>query len=97
MITLQEITKLAELARIKLTEKEKQELQGDTDAILDYFKKLESLDINNKNEFFTEDRDINFNEFREDKKANKEGEFSEILLAQAPYKKNGYLKVKKIL
>lgn len=97
MITIKEITKLNELARIKLTEKEKRELKFDMEAILDYFKKLASLDINNKSEFSAEEHDINFNEFREDKEANKEEKFSEILLAQAPEKKKGYIKVKKIL
>lgn len=97
MITIKEITKLNELARIKLTEKEKRELKFDMEAILDYFKKLASLDINNKSEFSAEEHDINFNEFREDKEANKEEKFSEILLAQAPEKKKGYIKVKRIL
>lgn len=93
MITLEQITKLAELARIKLTEKEKTELQFDMEAILNYFKKLQALDIHGKEKF----SGFNFNEFRDDENANKEGEFSEILLAEAPDTENGYLKVKRIL
>lgn len=94
MITLQEIAKLADLARIKLNEEEKKELQCDMEAILDYFKKLSNLDTQDGTDEFL---NLNFNEFREDEEENKEGEFSEVLLAQAPEKEKGYLKVKKIL
>lgn len=94
MITIEEITKLSELARIKLTEKEKQELQFDMEAILDYFKKLQAFETNDSAENFSHS---NLNEFRDDENENKEGEYSEILLSQTPEIENGYIKVKKIL
>lgn len=94
MITIEEITKLAGLARIKLTEKEKQELQHDMEAILDYFKKLANLDIYDGKDNFL---NSNYNKFRDDKNTNKKEEYSEILLTQAPDKEKGYLRVKRIL
>lgn len=93
MISFQEIEKLAELARIKLTEKEKKELQNNMESVLDYFKKIQEFNTEGGAEFFTTS---NSNEFRNDENVNKEGS-SEILLKQAPEIKNGYLKVKKIL
>lgn len=100
MITKEEITKLSELARIKLTEGEKRELQNDMGAILDYFKKLQALETNNSEDAKCADEfsvTSSLNEFREDENPNQEGEFSENLLRQTPNKENGYLKVKKIL
>lgn len=94
MISIQEITKLAELARIELTEKEKNELQNDMEAILDYFKKLKWLNTDGQTEFLTTS---NLNELREDKKSRIQDELQKTLLSQAPETKNGYLKVKKIL
>lgn len=101
MISLNEITKLAELARIKLSEKEKNELQNDMETILDYFKKIKELEINNKTELsdalnLTAKKEI-FNELRNDDDIKKEKDNSEFLFQQMPETKNGYLKVKKIL
>ena len=98
MISLKEITKLGELARIKLTEEEKKEFQRDIGAVLDYFKKLQEFKIKNYNETETKFAEgENLNEFRDDENVNKEGEYSEILLWQTPNKKNWHIKVKKIL
>lgn len=94
MITKEEITKLANLARIKLSENEKKELQKDMEQILDYFKKLQTLNTEGSEEFILTQ---NLNEFRKDENPNEEGEFSEKLLEQAPNRENGYLKVKRIL
>lgn len=97
MITIDEITKLAELARIKLTDCEKAELQKDFEVILDYFKDLQALELNeNENEeiFFMSPK---INELRNDEEVNNPGEFSDRLLEQSPNKENGYIKVKKIL
>ncbi len=93
MINLEEIEKLAELARIKLTEEEKKNLKSELEAILNYFTKLQELNLEDGAEFFTTP---NLNKLRNDEKISKE-ENSEILLKQAPETKNGYLKIKKIL
>lgn len=97
MISIEEIEKLADLSRVKLSAEEKKELQKDLGEILDYFNKLKSLKIeeteNGKLNVF---RGTSTNEFREDLEEKKLAE-SAALLEQAPQKENGYLRVKKIL
>ncbi|OHA12892.1 MAG: hypothetical protein A2909_02100 [Candidatus Tagabacteria bacterium RIFCSPLOWO2_01_FULL_39_11] len=95
MISIKEIEKLAELARIDLNEKEKKHLQENIGAILDYVKKLKEAPVENLEELT---RAVgNANEMREDNNSYKPGEFSEMILNQAPSKENGYLKVKKVI
>jgi len=97
MITIQEITKLVGLARIKLTENEKEKLQGDMGAILDYFKKLQELDFEDGKEKIETEENLNVNKLRDDELGTVPCELSEILLKQTPERENGYIKVKKIL
>ena len=124
MISKEEIEKLADLSRIKLSAAEKNVLQKDLEAILNYFNKLKSLkiaDVNGEsNDFYPHtqnaknvspkifDAELNgilgvgvydktANEFRENKIKNESTISGEDLLAQAPRKEYGYLKVKKII
>lgn len=97
MITIQEITKLTGLARIKLSEQEKKELQGDMEAILDYFKKLQELNFEDSKEKIETGENLNVNELRNDEAGAVLYELSKILLNQTPERENGYIKVKKIL
>lgn len=97
MVSIEEITKLGNLARIKLADDEKQALANDLQVILDYFNELKSLNIEeiNDGEFFLAVEKVN--EFRDDDNAYESGKFSEKILEQAPDKEDGYIKVKKIL
>ena len=88
---IKDIEKLAELAKIELTEDEKQDLLKDLDGILGYVKQIESVDVPE-----TELEYKNRNVWREDEIISRE--FSrEQILAQFPDEKDGFVKVKKIL
>ena len=91
MISKDDIKKLAELARIHLTEKEEQALEKDLSNILGYFEKLKEVDISGVPEM-THATDST-NVFR----ADEEIERDDILLReQFPDEERGYLRVKNI-
>jgi len=93
-----DIEKLAELAKIELTEVEKQSLLQDLDGILGYVKQIEEVDVPD----VVLDYD-NKNVWREDlSQQEKTGieafEFSrEEIISQFPDTQDGFVKVKKIL
>lgn len=85
---------MAELSRIALSADEKTALQKDMDSILDYVDQIKSVsagaDLEKK-------VGIARNVFREDKEVHQGGIFSDDLIAAAPQREGGYVKVKKIL
>lgn len=85
--------RLAELARIELTEEEKESLLRDFDSILAYVKQIEEVPINSEgNPEAEETRNV----LREDEPLNRD--FSkESIISQFPDSRDGFLKVKKIL
>jgi|SRR3989338_709463 len=98
MISKEEIKKLAELARIHLTESEEKKLAADLQNILGYVDKLKEVDVSNvpemthainvRNIFRADETDVRHpvsNVSRED-----------LLIGQFPESENGYLKVKGI-
>lgn len=89
MISKEDIKKLAELARIKLTAKEEEGLEKDLRSILAYVEKLKEVDVSGVPEMThaVEAKNI----FRADEPEKRE----DILLAdQFPEEERGYLKVK---
>jgi aspartyl-tRNA(Asn)/glutamyl-tRNA(Gln) amidotransferase subunit C len=82
MISLEEVKKLAMLARIELTPKEEKELQKDLGAILDYVSKLKEVPTKETGTFKTL-----ANVFRED----------EPVADESDVEKGGHVKVKHIL
>lgn len=93
MITIKDVEKISELARIKLTEEEKIMVQKDLSSILNYINKLEELDVEKVNylNYLAEKNNI----AREDKAKSFENK-KEIINAFSEKEKN-YLKVKSIL
>ena len=88
---IKDIEKLAELAKIELTDMEKQALLKDLDGILDYVKQIESVEV--------KDVDVEYpnkNVWREDKIEPREFSREEII-NQFPDSQDGFVKVKKIL
>ena len=95
MLTRDEILNIATLARIGVGEKEVEKYQHDLSDILDYFKKLDELDVSavepighitgmqNK---FRSDRQTDFGEVA-----------VENIVKNAPEVKDGYIKVKSVL
>ena len=94
MISKEEVKKLADLARIKLTENEVEKLQADMGRILDYVGQIQEV----KGERLeVESLPENKNIMREDGEPHERGIWTEKLLAQAPKRKGGWVEVKKIL
>lgn len=93
MITKEEIQKLADLARISLSENEKESLRKDIDGILDYVGQIKEISAEVGEAWEPAVRNV----MREDVVTNKPGEYKKSLVEAAPSYENGYIKVKKIL
>lgn len=92
MVSKEEIKDLAKLARMKITDEEVENLTKELDSILEYVGQIKDLSA--------ERGDIKpalRNVMREDVPENKDGEFTEDILNNAPAREGKYLKVKKIL
>ena len=92
MVTEADIEKLALLARVALSSEEKEKLQKDVGAILEYISDIRKV---SGGEERTKPSLINV--MREDTVPHEGGIFSEELLSAAPSREGQYLKVKKIL
>ncbi|MBI2609852.1 Asp-tRNA(Asn)/Glu-tRNA(Gln) amidotransferase subunit GatC [Candidatus Giovannonibacteria bacterium] len=93
MISKEEIKKLAQLARIHLTESEEKNLAEDLQNVLGYIEKLKEVDVSQAPEMThaTEVKNI----FRADEPPKEVNEADKILLSgQFPESERGYLKVK---
>ncbi|MBP7006839.1 MAG: Asp-tRNA(Asn)/Glu-tRNA(Gln) amidotransferase subunit GatC [Candidatus Pacebacteria bacterium] len=88
---IKDVEKLAELARLDLSEEEKKTLLKDLDGVLAYVKTIEEAQIDD-----TEIELENYNAWREDQVRDRD--FSrDLLTGQFPEEHDGFLKVKKIL
>lgn len=94
MISDREIQGLAELARIKISDEEKESFKKQIEDILDFVSQIQELDIPINKEG---NLGVNKNTLREDREPHRSGEFSEDILDLAPSKSKGYFKVKNIL
>lgn len=93
MISAKDIEHLAELARIEVGEGEAKTLARDVEAILKYVEQVRDVSAGNG----AAEKGGIVNVFREDANPHESGIFTDVLLTAAPDKKNGYMKVKKIL
>jgi len=93
MLKLEEIDKLAKLARLEIPAEEKETLRKEVGEILEYVGQIQKLSPQEP----PKEAGIIHNVFRDDKNPHQTGEFTEALLANAPEKEGGYIKVKKIL
>ena len=95
MITKEQVERIALLARIELTEQEKERFPREFSQILEYFETLKQVDT--KDIFPMTHSVLLENVSREDTATEPSLELVERLLAQVPALKNGFVKVKKIL
>lgn len=91
---IKDIEKLAKLARIELTEDEKQKYLKDIGSILNYVDQIKGAVA-----VVGEDRKVGDlrNVMRKDDVPNTLGQNTKDIVAEFPRKENDYLKVKKIL
>lgn len=100
-LTIKQVEDIARLARIELTQKEKELYSEQLSDILKFVEKLEAVDTNGVAEtsqvtglenVFREDIADEQTQINADKRINREK-----LLSNAPAQKDGYIKVKQIL
>lgn len=96
MITIDEIEKLASLARIKLSEEEKTVLQKDVGAILGFVSQIKDVGAESA-ERTAVSAGAPMNVMREDGEPHESGIYTERLLSAAPQREGQYVRVKKIL
>lgn len=94
---IKDIEKLAELAKIELTDKEKTNLLKDLDGILNYVKQITEVEVPEARPQYD-----NQNVWREDLSAsggqNSSNDFSwDLIVEQFPDSQDGFVKVKKIM
>ena len=96
MIDKEQVEHIAKLARINLTEKEKEKFSAELSSILDYIDKLNQADISNIKPI-SQAMGLN-NIVRDDIEIQKADiEMRKKILKGAPEKKDNYFKVPKIL
>jgi aspartyl-tRNA(Asn)/glutamyl-tRNA(Gln) amidotransferase subunit C len=95
MLTREEIINVATLARIGVSEKDIEKYQHDLSDILDYFKKLDELDVSMVEPIghITGMQ----NKFRNDVQSDFGEIGREAIMKNAPEVKEGYIKVKSVL
>ncbi len=92
-----EIKKLADLARIDMSEEEMEGIAKDFQSILAYVGQVQEVsgemtdEVKNKDDYFTR------NVMREDVVTNNSKENTDKILSNAPETEDGFIKVKKIM
>ena len=95
MISKKQVEHMAKLARIELTDQEKEKFTKELSSILDYVKQMNKVDTKNIEPIkqITESENV----VRNDESRIKNHELKNKLLKQAPKRKQDYFKVPKIL
>jgi aspartyl-tRNA(Asn)/glutamyl-tRNA(Gln) amidotransferase subunit C len=91
----EDIEHLARLSRIKLTESEKESLEGELSSIVSYVSNITDLVAADKSE--GPQLGARSNVFRSDVVTNEPNQYSEDILKEMPATQGRFLKVKKIL
>jgi aspartyl-tRNA(Asn)/glutamyl-tRNA(Gln) amidotransferase subunit C len=89
---LDDIKKLAEMARIDMSEEELKEIANDFDSILAYVGQVELVSVASSEKNY-----ILENVTRDDVVTNPAGTYTDNILAEMPDTQDGFLKVKQIL
>lgn len=90
---LKDIEKLSELARIEMSQEEKEKILKDMDSILGFVNQIQEADVDITEREAGEIRNI----MRKDENPHESGEYTEDILKEAPKVRNEYIEVKKIL
>lgn len=94
-VSVDEVKKLAELARIELSDEELEKLQGELDSIVEYIDEIQKVELP---EGVSPSPHLELeNVMREDEDPHEAGMYTEKMLSQAPKRKDNFVEVKKIL
>lgn len=91
----EEIKKIADLARLEISEEESEKFAGEIDSILGYIDQLKSAEIS-EDDSRIESAGVR-NVMNEDENPHEPGINTEALVAEAPESQDNLIKVKKIL
>ncbi len=92
-MTIEEVAKLARLARIEISEEEKAEFVANFDSILAYVDIIKKATVEGIKPEIGELRNV----MREDENPYEGGTFTDKILNQAPATQDKFVKVRKIL
>ncbi|AKM83813.1 TPA: hypothetical protein DCZ46_00550 [Candidatus Campbellbacteria bacterium] len=92
-MNIKDIEKLALLARIELSEEEKQKMVKEMDSILVFIDQIQKADVDITEREAGDVRNI----MREDGEPHESGIYTEDILKEAPKTRDNYVEVKKIL
>jgi aspartyl-tRNA(Asn)/glutamyl-tRNA(Gln) amidotransferase subunit C len=92
-MTIDDVNKLATLARIEMSAEEKQEFLENMESILGYVDQIKKATVEGVEREVGDVRNV----MREDNDPHESGAYTDKILAQAPGSQDGFLKVKKIL
>ena len=90
---LADIKKLAYTARIQMSDEEAEGLSKDLEATLKYIDQVNAAPLPDEELVLPDNR----NAVRDDVVTNQPGSQTDVVLAEAPFKQDGFVKVKKIL
>lgn len=94
---IEDVKKLAELARIDMSEEEMKGVAKDFDSILAYVDQIKEVSDKEEEKSKNKEDFVLRNVLREDEVTNIGGENTFDLLANAPNKEDGFVKVKQIM
>lgn len=96
---IRDIEKLAKLARIELTDAEKEKFAGDLESILGYVSQIQEVVTEDLPAQAGKPAEVGgvFNVLRVDADPTESGKYTERILAEAPDTEKNFVKVKKIL
>ncbi len=97
MISRDDVKKLANLARIKLSPEEEEKFAKDMEDILGYVNQIQKVSANVPDPQNTTEKEKVRNVLRADTNAHDAGIHTEAILNEAPARDGDYIKVKKIL
>ena len=94
MLSIEELRKLSELARIGVPDSELEELREQLEKILEFVSRVQQADVAGVGEVTVPEH---HNIFREDGEAHVVGKYTEAIVANFSDKHSGFLRVKKII
>jgi len=94
-ISLQEVERVAELAKIGLTEKEKEKFSEELSDILEYIEQLKEIDTKDIEPVSQVTGSVNV--VREDVADDFNKDNQKIIIANFPEERDGYVKVKQVM
>jgi len=95
IISKEDVKKVAELARVGITEKEEKKFAKELDSILDFFKNLSEVETSEATEF--DHYKLTENQLRDDEIDEASDDEKEAMRKLFPDRKGNHLKVKEVL